>query len=104
MNEYIIIYNNILALIKTRKYNIISKLPDKKTRPDDHLLIDTDKAIILYIINYETGIIKKGDAFIKKINDILKTYNNKKIIIFTRYKISSNLYKKIITIKNKILI
>lgn len=93
------IYINILELIKYRKYNLLTKDLTKTLTHDDYLLINTDKALIFYIINYDSGIIKKGDLFIKKINELLKTHNNKKIVLITKIKLSSNLYKKIFTIK-----
>jgi DNA-directed RNA polymerase subunit H (RpoH/RPB5) len=104
MNENEHIYLNILELIKCRKYNLLTKDLTKKLTYDDYLLINTDKALIFYIINYDAGIIKKGDLFIKKINELLKTHNNKKIVLITKFKLSSNLYKKIFTIKHTFLI
>ena len=104
MNENEQIYLNILELIKYRKYNLLTKDLTKKLTYDDYLLINTDKALIFYIISYDTGIIKKGDLFIKKINELLKNYNNKKIVLITKFKLSSNLYKKIFTIKHNFII
>ena len=103
MNENEQIYTNLLELLKYRKYNILSKTLNKNVSNEDYILIDTDKATVLYIVNYDTGIIKKGDIFIKKILDILKT-NDKKIILITKQKLSSNLYKKIFTIKQSFYI
>jgi DNA-directed RNA polymerase subunit H (RpoH/RPB5) len=104
MSEKELIYLNILELIKYRKYNLLTKDLNNILTQDDYLLINTDKALIFYIINYDAGIIKKSDLFLKKINELLKSYNNKKIVLITKSKLSSNIYKKIFTIKTTFII
>ena len=101
MSEKEIIYNNIKHLFNTRNYKTNYTFQTNLNNID-YTIIKTDDAIILYIINPESYIIKKSNIFLKKINELL--LYNKKIIIITKVKLSSNLQKKITLIKKNFII
>ena len=100
MLEHQLIYNNIKSLIDIRNY--IYKYNFNENLNVDYLIIKTNQVNILYIINTESNILKKSDVFIKKINELISL--NLQIIIITKYKISSNLQKKLALIKKNYII
>ena len=97
LNDKDIIYENILKFIKFRKYEI--KTLDKYDINKDYIIINTNKAAIIYIININSANMKKSDNFIKIISNTINNIN-KSIIVIMPNKIASNINKKILNIKD----
>ena len=110
-NEIFKIYNNIKDLLISRKYKTDYKFDINKNNIliENYINITTSKnnkdIIILFIINSEANIIKKSDVFLKYISNLEKKNKNlDKIIIISKYKLSTNLNKKIKLLKKNITI
>jgi len=97
LNDNDIIYDNILKFIKFRNYEII--LSEKYSKDKDYIIISTNKAVIIYIININSSNIKKSDNFIKILSNSINNIN-KNVIVITPNKIAPNINKKILNIKN----
>jgi DNA-directed RNA polymerase subunit H (RpoH/RPB5) len=106
------IYTNIKELLLIRNYKTDYKFDISKNNIliENYINInavskDNKEITILFIINSDANIIKKSDVFLKYISNLeKKTKDLDKIIIISKYKLSSNLNKKIKLLKKNITI
>ena len=111
-NEIFKIYNNIKDVLISRKYKTDYTFDISKNNIliENYINInvtskDNKDIVILFIINSEVNIIKKSDVFLKYISNLEKKNKNlDKIIIISKYKLSTNLNKKIKLLKKNITI